>query len=64
MEKTGKIILVTGATGRQGGAAARHLQAAGWQVRAFTRDQNSPAAQALHRAGAEIVEGDHKEQKD
>ncbi|QBD79689.1 NmrA/HSCARG family protein [Ktedonosporobacter rubrisoli] len=61
MEKTGKIILVTGATGRQGGATARHLMAAGWQVRAFTRSRNSPAAQALHRAGAEIVQGDNND---
>ena len=61
MEKIGKIILVTGATGRQGGAAARHLMAAGWQVRAFTRSRNSPAAQALHRAGAEIAEGDNND---
>jgi NAD(P)-dependent dehydrogenase (short-subunit alcohol dehydrogenase family) len=59
MEKTGKIILVTGATGRQGGAAARHLMAAGWQVRAFSRDRNAPATQALHRAGAEIAQGDN-----
>jgi uncharacterized protein YbjT (DUF2867 family) len=30
----GKTILVTGATGNQGGATARHLLADGWHVRA------------------------------
>jgi len=33
MDKTNKIILVTGATGRQGGTAVRHLLANGWPVR-------------------------------
>ncbi|MEU6749419.1 NmrA family NAD(P)-binding protein, partial [Spirillospora sp. NPDC046719] len=33
-----RIILVTGATGKQGGAAVRHLLAAGRRVRALTRD--------------------------
>ncbi len=31
-----RTVLVTGATGRQGGGAARALAAAGWRVRAFT----------------------------
>src|SRR4051794_12036467 len=51
-----KIILVTGATGQQGGATARHLLAQGWRVRAFVR--NPAAAQALQQAGAELVQGD------
>lgn len=59
MDRTDKIILVTGATGRQGGATARHLMAAGWHVRALSRDRNSPAAQALREAGAEVVQGDN-----
>jgi uncharacterized protein YbjT (DUF2867 family) len=40
-------ILVTGATGQQGGAVARHLLAARFPVRALTRDPDKPAAQAL-----------------
>lgn len=40
-------ILVTGATGNQGGAIARHLLQRGFTVRALVRDQNKPAAQAL-----------------
>jgi uncharacterized protein YbjT (DUF2867 family) len=58
MDKTDKIILVTGATGQQGGATARHLLAKGWPVRALSRYPDQPAAQALRLAGAEVVQGD------
>lgn len=51
-------ILVTGATGRQGGSVARHLLAEGWPVRALVRDPAKPAAQALARQGAKLVVGD------
>lgn len=53
-----KIIAVTGATGQQGGGVARKLLADGWKIRALTRDPNKPAAQALAKAGAELVAGD------
>ncbi|MHC5822847.1 MAG: NmrA/HSCARG family protein [Nostoc sp.] len=54
-----QLILVTGATGNQGGAIARHLLQRGkFKVRAMVRDQNKPAAQALQQAGAELVQGD------
>ncbi|MBN3906185.1 MAG: NmrA/HSCARG family protein [Nostoc sp. NMS1] len=54
-----RIILVTGATGNQGGTVARHLLQRGkFKVRAMVRDQNKPAAQALQQAGAELVQGD------
>ncbi len=54
-----QTILVTGATGNQGGAVARHLlQRGNFAVRAFVRDPNKPAAQALQQAGAELVTGD------
>lgn len=53
-----KIILVFGATGAQGGSVARSLVSRGqYAVRAFTRKADSPAAQALAAAGAEIAEG-------
>jgi uncharacterized protein YbjT (DUF2867 family) len=55
---TDKTILVTGATGRQGGAVTRHLVAAGWRVRALSRDPNRPQGQALAKLGAEVVPGD------
>ncbi|WP_246576052.1 NmrA family NAD(P)-binding protein [Actinospica durhamensis] len=51
-------ILVTGATGRQGGATARRLLADGWPVRALVRDTSAPAAVALADAGARLVRGD------
>ncbi|OLT32477.1 hypothetical protein BJF79_36050 [Actinomadura sp. CNU-125] len=51
-------ILVIGATGRQGGAAARHLLADGRTVRALVRDPASAAARALAAAGAEPIRGD------
>jgi uncharacterized protein YbjT (DUF2867 family) len=53
-----QTILVTGATGNQGGAVARHLHADGWQVRALTRDPDSPKARALKDLGLEVVRGD------
>lgn len=59
MAPSNQIILVTGATGNQGGAVARHLLQRGvFAVRALVRDKNKPAAQALQQAGAELVEGD------
>lgn len=54
----GRIVLVTGATGKQGGATARHLLAAGWRVRALVREPNGERASALAEAGAELVAGD------
>ena len=56
---TERLILVTGATGNQGGAIARHLLRRGnFKVRVFVRDLNKPAAQALQQAGADLVAGD------
>ncbi len=54
----GKTVLVTGATGNQGGATSRHLLADGWHVRALVRDDTTPAAAALAAAGADLVRGD------
>ena len=51
-------IVVTGATGKQGGAVARHLLAAGAPVRILVRDPAKTAVQALAAAGAEVVVGD------
>ena len=51
-------ILVTGATGKQGGATARRLLADGRPVRALVRDPAAPAAAELAAAGAELVRGD------
>lgn len=51
----GRVIVVTGATGQQGGAALRHLQGKGWTLRALTRDPAKPAAQRLPAPDTEVV---------
>ncbi|MCG5469476.1 NmrA/HSCARG family protein [Micromonospora sp. LAH09] len=51
-------VLVTGATGRQGGATARALLAAGVPVRALIRDPATDRARAIEALGAELVTGD------
>ena len=55
------VIAVTGATGRSGGAVARHLLADGWRVRALTRKPDSAPAQALASLGADVVRADMTE---
>lgn len=57
-KKNNKVILVTGATGRQGGAALRHLGDRGFACRALTRDPDSAQARAFVGRGTEIVRGD------
>ncbi|MFE2296141.1 NmrA family NAD(P)-binding protein [Streptomyces sp. NPDC059452] len=51
-------VLVTGATGRQGGAVTRALLAANVPVRALVRNPHSPRAQAVEALGVELVTGD------
>ena len=58
MVNTNAIVLVTGATGRHGGAVIRHMLPKGWKLRALTRNPRSYAAQELARQGVEVVEGD------
>ncbi len=58
MDKNRDIILVTGATGNQGGAIAYQLLSNGCRVRAMTRDPQSAASKALAARGAELVKGD------
>ncbi|MFJ9641789.1 NmrA/HSCARG family protein [Streptomyces sp. NPDC004244] len=53
-----RTVLVTGATGRQGGATVRALVARGRQVHALVRDPDLPAARALRALGATPVAGD------
>ena len=52
------VILVTGATGAQGGATVDALLAAGQTVRAFVRDAGTPAARRLAERGVALAEGD------
>ena len=51
-------ILVTGATGQQGGSLARLLLQKKHKVYALTRNTHSSAAQELRNRGAVIVKGD------
>ncbi|OBQ71895.1 NmrA/HSCARG family protein [Mesorhizobium loti] len=51
-------ILVTGATGQQGGAVAHALLSRGHRVKALTRKPDSEAARQLAAAGADIAAGD------
>src|SRR5882672_3093214 len=53
-----KIVLVSGATGKQGGAVVEALLTRGHQVRALTRNAASPAANRLRQQGVEIAVGD------
>jgi uncharacterized protein YbjT (DUF2867 family) len=60
--KEKRTILVTGATGRQGGAALRHLRDRGFPVRAVTRDPDQPKARGLMGRGVEVVRADMEDQ--
>lgn len=62
MDKKKDIILVTGATGKQGGAVARRLLAKGYRVRAMTRKPEDDKARLLASLGAEVIYGDFDDQ--
>jgi len=54
------LVVVTGATGQQGGSVVRHLiQEKKYRIRAITRNVSSPAAQALLAQGCEVVVGNY-----
>jgi uncharacterized protein YbjT (DUF2867 family) len=54
-----KLILITGATGKQGGATLRYLaKQGGFKLRAMTRKPTGDAAKAVAALGAEVVAGD------
>ena len=55
---TKRSVLVTGATGQQGGAVVRALLSRGHRVKALTRKPDSDAARQLMSAGADLVTGD------
>lgn len=55
---SGKLnVLVTGATGKQGGHVVRELLSRGHSIRALTRKPDSPAAAELAERGVTIVPG-------
>ena len=53
-----RTILLTGVTGKQGGAVAKALKGTGFQLRGLTRKPDSEEASGLVRDGVEIVKGD------
>lgn len=55
---TNRTILITGVTGKQGGAVAKALQGAGFHLRGMTRHPDSEHAVALSQQGVDIVKGD------
>src|SRR2546427_7893690 len=59
---SGKLnVLVTGATGKQGGHLVRELLGRGHSIRALTRKPESAGAAALAARGVTIVSGDFED---
>jgi uncharacterized protein YbjT (DUF2867 family) len=58
MSHADKTILVSGATGRQGGALLNYLLRDRWRVRALTRNPRGRVAEQLSTSGVEVVQGD------
>ena len=57
MNDARRLVLVFGATGRQGGSVVKALLQARWAVRAFVREPEGPKAAALRDAGVDLVPG-------
>jgi len=57
-DRQGRMFAVVGATGQQGGATVRALQAQDAGVRALVRDPQAPAARALADGGVQVVRAD------
>jgi uncharacterized protein YbjT (DUF2867 family) len=53
-----RIVLISGATGQQGGSTAKALAGKGFKIRAMTRNPESDASKALAAGGAELVKAD------
>jgi uncharacterized protein YbjT (DUF2867 family) len=53
-----RTILITGVTGKQGGAVARALEGTGFHLRGLTRKPDSERAAALAGNGVDIIKGD------
>src|SRR5436309_10238100 len=53
-----RTIVVTGATGKQGGAAFRHLRQRGFALRALVRNPERPEVRQLEGPRVEVLRGD------
>lgn len=58
MSQENRTILVTGATGKQGGALIHELAGKAFTLRALTRHPDGDAAKQLRAKGVEVVQGD------
>ncbi len=58
MSQPNRTILVTGATGKQGGALIDRLAGKAFALRAMTRHPEGDAAQKLRAKGVDVVQGD------
>jgi uncharacterized protein YbjT (DUF2867 family) len=57
MSREEKTVLITGATGRQGGAVIRHMLPKNWKLRALVFKADEPTVQNLRSQGIEVVRG-------
>jgi uncharacterized protein YbjT (DUF2867 family) len=62
MAQADKLILVTGATGTQGGATVLSLLETGFRVRALVRNPDAENARAMAVRGVELAKGDWNDQ--
>jgi uncharacterized protein YbjT (DUF2867 family) len=53
-----RTVLITGATGKQGGATVRALQGRGFRLLAMTRKPEGDAARTLKADGVEVIQAD------
>jgi uncharacterized protein YbjT (DUF2867 family) len=53
-----RTVVVTGATGKQGGAAFRHLRQRGFALRALVRNPERPEVRELEGSRVEVFRGD------
>jgi len=59
-----RLIVVAGATGRQGGSVVRNLlRAGGWRIRGLTRDPDAPKARELADRGVDVMRADMNDPK-
>ena len=57
IDRSDQVILVSGATGTQGGAVARELVSRGYTVRGLTRNPDSESSSELSALGVQMVRG-------
>lgn len=53
-----KAVLITGATGRQGGAVIRYMLPKGWRLRALVFKADNATVEKLTEQGLDVVRGD------